>query len=132
MSSQATIGRPPPFEPQGERKRIDTRPIALPRRRGGPESAAPASAIYEGWVTHRRAEPVEHYFRYRVFMPLFDLGELPDLLDIHPLWSARRPALARIRRGDYLPERPGPLAEAARSIVASSARLACAAARSAA
>ena len=80
--------------------------------------APPASAIYEGWVTHRRTEPIEHSFRYRVFMPLLDLGELPGLLDRHPLWSARRPAAAWVRRSDFLPDRPGPLAEAARSTVA--------------
>jgi hypothetical protein len=61
-----------------------------------------ASALYEGWVAHRRIEPVPHSFRYRVFLPLFDLDELPGLLDRFPLWSARRPAPARFRRGDYL------------------------------
>lgn len=61
-----------------------------------------ASAIYEGFVAHSRQAPAPHSFRYRVFMPLFDLGELPELLDRVPLWSARRPAPARFRRGDYL------------------------------
>ena len=61
-----------------------------------------ASAIYEGFVAHSRQAPAPHSFRYRVFMPLFDLGELPELLDRIPLWSARRPAPARFRRDDYL------------------------------
>ncbi len=61
-----------------------------------------ASAIYEGWVIHRRRRPIEHEFRYRVFMPLFDLDELPELLDPFPLWSARRPAPAWFRRSDFL------------------------------
>ncbi|MGZ8667605.1 MAG: DUF1365 family protein, partial [Solirubrobacterales bacterium] len=52
-----------------------------------------ASAIYEGWVSHRRHRPLDHGFRYRVFMPLLDLDELPEVLDPYPLWSARRPAL---------------------------------------
>jgi uncharacterized protein len=60
------------------------------------------SALYEGWVRHRRLEPVEHEFRYRLFMAYFDLGELPELLDRVPLWSARRPAPAWFRRRDYL------------------------------
>ena len=36
----------------------------------GPESAGrvSASAVYEGWVRHRRFEPVEHDFRYRLFL----------------------------------------------------------------
>jgi uncharacterized protein len=50
------------------------------------------SAIYEGWVTHRRLGRTPHEFRYRLSLPLFDLDELPELLDPIPLWSARRPA----------------------------------------
>ncbi len=67
-----------------------------------------ASAIYEGSVRHRRMQPVEHSFRYRVFMMYVDLGELPELFDRVPLWSARRPALAWFRRSDFFgdPERP--------------------------
>jgi uncharacterized protein len=72
-----------------------------------------ASALYEGWVAHRRIEPVPHSFRYRVFLPLFDLDELPGLLDRFPLWSARRPAPAWFRRDDYLGDSI-PLIEAAR------------------
>jgi DUF1365 family protein len=75
------------------------------------------SAIYEGWVAHSRRGEVPHSFRYRVFMPLFDLDELPDLLDSIPLWSARRPAPARFRREDFLGESGSPsLAERARDI----------------
>jgi uncharacterized protein len=76
-----------------------------------------ASALYEGWVAHRRRGPVEHSFRYRVSMLLLDLGELPGVLDRHPLWSARRPAPVRFRRSDHLGDRGLPLAEAARDLV---------------
>ena len=55
------------------------------------------SALYEGWVRHRRHEPVEHEFRYRIFMSYLDLDELPEVLDRVPLWSARRPAPAWFR-----------------------------------
>jgi DUF1365 family protein len=67
-----------------------------------------ASAVYEGSVRHRRMLPVEHSFRYRVFMMYVDLDELPELFDRAPLWSARRPAPAWFRRADFLgdPERP--------------------------
>lgn len=67
-----------------------------------------ASALYEGWVAHRRHAPVEHSFRYRHAMLYLDLDELPGALDAHPLYSARRPALAWFRRGDHLgaPARP--------------------------
>ncbi|HEX5820176.1 MAG TPA: DUF1365 domain-containing protein [Solirubrobacterales bacterium] len=75
-----------------------------------------ASAIYEGWVTHRRLGRSPHGFRYRVFMPLFDLHELPELLDPIPLWSARRPAPARFHREDYLGGDSPRLAESARDL----------------
>jgi DUF1365 family protein len=75
------------------------------------------SAIYEGWVAHRRSGEVPHSFRYRISLPLFDLDELPELLDRVPLWSARRPAPARWRDGDYLPGNGGTLAERARDLV---------------
>ena len=61
-----------------------------------------ASALYEGWVRHRRHEPVVHEFRYRLYMAYLDLAELPEVLDRVPLWSARRPAPAWFRRSDYL------------------------------
>jgi uncharacterized protein len=61
-----------------------------------------ASALYEGRVFHRRREPVEHRLEYPVFMTLLDLGELPEALDPHPLWSARRPAPIRFRAADHL------------------------------
>jgi len=51
-------------------------------------------------------------------MPLFDLAELPELLDPIPLWSARGRAPARFRRSDYLGDPSVPLAEAARDLVA--------------
>jgi hypothetical protein len=77
-----------------------------------------ASAIYEGVVAHRRAEPREHAFSYRVAMLYLDLGELPELLDRHPLWSARRPALGWFRRSDYLGDPDVPLEQAVRGLVA--------------
>ena len=77
-----------------------------------------ASAVYEGIVRHRRFTPVEHSFEYRVYMPLLDLAELPELFDGNLLWSARRPAPARFRREDYLGDPGQPLDEAVRELVA--------------
>ncbi len=76
-----------------------------------------ASAIYEGWLRHRRFEPVEHSFRYRLFMAYLDLGELPAVLDPFPLWSARRAAPAHFRREDYMGDPGRPLAECVREAV---------------
>ena len=75
------------------------------------------SAVYEGWVRHRRFEPVEHEFRYRLFLTYLDLAELPELFDRVPLYSARRRAPARFRRSDYLGDPARPLDECARDAV---------------
>ena len=66
------------------------------------------SCIYEGQVRHGRRHPVEHAFKYRVFMMFLDLEELPTLFRKRWFWSTRRPALARFRREDHLgpPQEP--------------------------
>lgn len=76
-----------------------------------------ASAVYEGTVRHRRFTPIEHGFTYRHAMFLLDLDELPELFDEHPLYSARRPAPARIRRQDHMGDPDRPLAECVRDLV---------------
>ena len=70
-----------------------------------------SSCAYEGWVRHRRYEPVRHGFRYPLFLMYLDLEELPQLFDGSLAWSARRPALARFRRSDYLGDPAKPLRE---------------------
>ncbi len=77
-----------------------------------------ASAVYEGTVRHRRFEPVEHEFRYPLFLMYLDLAELPKVLDPYPFFSARRRALARFRRGDFMGDPARPLDECARDTVA--------------
>ncbi len=83
-----------------------------------PSSRPFASAVYEGTIRHRRFEPVEHSFRYRLFLMYLDLGELPEVLDPFPLFSARRAAPARFRREDFLGDSDRPLDECAREAVA--------------
>jgi len=75
------------------------------------------SRIYKGWVEHRRFAPHPHAFRYRLFMLYIDLDELPRLFDRTPFWSARRPAPAWFKRGDYLGPAELPLDAAVRSLV---------------
>lgn len=77
-----------------------------------------ASAIYEGWVRHRRFDPVEHTFRHRLFLAYLDLAELPAVLDPFPLYSARRRAPVRCRRADFLGDPARPLDECVRDVVA--------------
>ena len=76
------------------------------------------SAVYEGWISHRRHEVIEHGFLYRLALPLVDLDELDEVCALHPLWSARGPNAAWIRPGDFLGPAPSvlhPLRSLARS-----------------
>jgi DUF1365 family protein len=74
------------------------------------------SALYEGTVVHHRYAPVDHRFSYKVVLPFLDLEEVEEVAALHPLWSAERPNVVSFRRRDYLPSRPGPLADAVRDI----------------
>jgi hypothetical protein len=76
------------------------------------------SALYRGWVRHRRHAPVPHAFRFPLFLMYLDLDELPELFDGRWLWSARRPAVAWFRRADYLGDPGVPLERAVRDLVA--------------
>jgi DUF1365 family protein len=77
------------------------------------------SAVYSGWVRHRRYQPSHHEFRYRLFMMYLDLAELPSIFDPFWCWSARRPAPARFHRSDYHGDPRTTLDSAVRATVAS-------------
>jgi DUF1365 family protein len=72
------------------------------------------SAVYSGFVRHRRFGAPPNEFRYSLYMMYLDLEELPELFDGRWLWSARRPSLAWFRRGDYLGKAAEPLDGAVR------------------
>ena len=69
------------------------------------------SCLYEGSVRHRRFTPVEHSFRFRLFLVYVDLDELDSVFGKRGLWSARWPAVARFRRADHLGDPGRPLAD---------------------
>jgi DUF1365 family protein len=69
-------------------------------------------------VRHRRHGAPADELRYRMFMVYLDLDELPQCFDGRLLWSARRPALAWLRRSDHLGDPRTPLADAVRELVA--------------
>lgn len=75
------------------------------------------SALYSGWVSHRRAGPRPHAFRYRLFLLWLDLGELEQVFAGRWLWSTRGPNLAWWRRADHLGDPARPLAESVRDAV---------------
>ena len=74
----------------------------------------PASAIYEGWVRHRRYAPHAHAFRYRLCLMYVDLAEIDTLFARRRLWSVGRRNVGEFRRSDYLGDPSVPLDEAVR------------------
>jgi DUF1365 family protein len=75
------------------------------------------SCIYEGHVQHRRRAPVEHAFRYPLFMLYVDLEELPALFKNRWLWSTTHANVAWFRRGDHLGPPHQPLSESVKDLV---------------
>ena len=75
------------------------------------------SAIYHGWLRHRRFAPRAHAFRYRLFLLYLDLAELDTVFRGRWLWSTRRPAPARFDRADHLGDPAVPLDLAVRDLV---------------
>lgn len=70
--------------------------------------ANPASALYRGYVRHRRFGARTRTFTYHVFMVYLDLQELDQIFAQSRYWSHRRFALAWLRNKDFLDgsERP--------------------------
>ncbi len=58
------------------------------------------SAIYDGWVMHRRLAPTHHGFRYHVFALLIDLDELETLSRLW-LFAWNRPGVASFHDRDH-------------------------------
>jgi DUF1365 family protein len=76
-----------------------------------------ASCLYEGWVRHRRREPLPHAFRYPLFMAYLDLAEVDAVFRGRWFWSSRRRALARFDRADHLGDPRVPLDTVVRDLV---------------
>jgi DUF1365 family protein len=91
--------------------------------RAGSPPGGPRSCFYEGSVRHRRHAAPRDEMHHALSMAYLDLDELPELFDGHPLWSARRPALAWFRRADHLGDPRLPLRLAVQRLVAERAGL---------
>lgn len=61
------------------------------------------SALYSGWVQHRRFAPRAHAFRYRMGLLYLDLDEQAQLFALSPLAGSDRCAPFAFRERDYLP-----------------------------
>jgi DUF1365 family protein len=75
------------------------------------------SAVYEGWVRHRRFAPTPHVFRYALFMMYLDLDEIPEMFRGHLIWGHERPGVGSFRRADYLGDPRQPLRDAVGDVV---------------
>ncbi|MGB5986381.1 MAG: DUF1365 domain-containing protein [Desulfobacterales bacterium] len=75
------------------------------------------SSIYEGTIRHRRFRPRANVFQYRLFFMYLDLAELPELFELHPLWSLERLNVATFRRRDHFGDPAIPLDQAVRDLV---------------
>src|SRR5512138_1997757 len=75
------------------------------------------SALYRGWLEHRRMAPRRHAFRYPLFMVYLDLAELDRVFAGRWLWSTRRLALVRFDRRDYIGDPEQPLDDTVRELV---------------
>jgi DUF1365 family protein len=75
------------------------------------------SALYPGRLSHSRRSPVPHVFDYAVCHVWIDLAEIDTVFAGRWFWSTRRPALAWLRRADYLGDPATPLDLAVRNRV---------------
>lgn len=75
------------------------------------------SCLYEGVVWHRRLDPIEHSFQFRLFFVFADLAELESLFGRRGVWSTHWPAVARFRRADYWGDPSRPLDGCVRDLV---------------
>lgn len=75
------------------------------------------SAIYQGFVRHRRYLPRPHSFSYRLFQLYLDLDEIDEVMGLSRWYSRERYNLASFRRSDYLGQ-TGCLKESVKSCIA--------------
>jgi uncharacterized protein len=60
------------------------------------------SALYKGWIRHRRYAPKTHQFRYRLSLLWLNLEEQAEVFQLSSLWSGRWWSPIRFRPDDYL------------------------------
>ncbi|KAI2673507.1 DUF1365 domain-containing protein [Pseudomonas sp. TNT3] len=60
------------------------------------------SALYSGWISHRRFAPRRHEFRYRIGLLYLDLDEQDEVLGLSPMSGNSRFSPFSFRETDYL------------------------------
>lgn len=77
------------------------------------------SAIYRGFVRHRRHRPRTHAFKYKLFMLWLKVDEIPALLQHLRLLGTSVLSWARFRRQDYIGDPAQSISASVRSRMAS-------------
>jgi uncharacterized protein len=75
------------------------------------------SCLYEGYLQHRRLTPVEHVFRYGLYLAYLDLDELPGMLEGGYGLHRATFSPASFLRTDHVGDAQIPLADSVREIV---------------
>jgi len=91
--------------------------VSVPDQPTAPAALPLQSALYEGFVQHRRYAVASNAFRYGMFQPLLDLAELDTVFSRRWFWSVNRRNLAEFRRSDYFGDPALPLDMAVRQRV---------------
>jgi uncharacterized protein len=81
-------------------------------------SPALESAIYKGFVGHRRFTPTHHQFENKIFMLLLKVDEIPLVLNSFWQLGTRWLSWARFRRADYIGESDTSITDAVKSKIA--------------
>lgn len=76
------------------------------------------SAIYRGFVRHRRFTPAKHEFDYPLFMLFLKTNEIPALLQKFWQLGESRFSWARFKRSDYIGESSQSIADSVRRKIA--------------
>lgn len=76
-----------------------------------------ASALFSGWVRHRRFTPIVNNFRYKTNMLYIDLDEIKRVCALSPLWSYQKFNLACFKRKDYIQPEVDDLKKAVKQLV---------------
>ena len=76
------------------------------------------SALYTGYIRHRRYQPKEHQFSYPFFMWFLNLDALDQLTPLSRWFTVSGFALSRFHRPDYYGDPKMPLADAIRKRMA--------------
>ncbi len=113
----SSVGALPPCRNDVSRGLLPAETGELAADVAAPKANAFASAIYEGWVRHRRHAPRAHAFVYRLAMVYVDLSETDALFRGRWLWSKDHRNVAEFRRTDFLGDPEVPLDTAVRDRV---------------